>query len=103
MIKEKEKIINLLKNDKTLHPYSKMIIKEAISELKEKAKEAKVILKFYKEDIPLCIEIVDIRKKIINNLKNYTFTEDELFFIIQILVQTIKNQNENNKIKRLKK
>ncbi len=101
--KEKEKIINLLKNDKTLHPYSKMIIKEAISELKEKAKEAKVILKFYKEDIPLCIEIVDIRKKIINNLKNYTFTEDELFFIIQILVQTVKNQNENNKIKRLKK
>ena len=100
---EKEKIINLLENNKTLHPYSKMIIKEAISELKEKVKEAKVILNFYKEDIPLCIEIVDIRKSIINNLKKYTFTDDELFFIIQILIQEVKKQNENKKIKRLKK
>ncbi len=98
---EKAKIISLLESNNSLHPYSKMIIKEALSNLKWKEKEAKDIIIFYKEDIPLCKELVNLRKSIINNLKKYTFTKDELLFIIEIINKVFGNQQEDNKTQKL--
>ena len=78
-------------------------IYENIGALEEKQELRDKYIKLYEYELPICREALQIREEFLKNLDTYTFTEDELANIINLLKEEIIariNNNENAVVKK---